>query len=198
MTGTIYLTAMRLASIATQKQSAGVDAASTGIGASELRPKSACNRSACSVLVGKPVDGPPRWMSQMTSGISTATASPIASVLSAMPGPEVVVCGDFVQNVGCRSDRVTTLKKCQPSFLRCGNKPQSERLIPAHASIESWGELRRRNLVADRKSFRRFAVRIAALQRELVRFHEQRLVLELVRNPANGRLARAVVKPVAH
>src|SRR5216684_2124776 len=91
MTGTIYFTAIRLASMATQKQSAGVDAASTGMGASELRPKSACNRSACSVLVGKPVDGPPRWMSQMTSGISTATASPIASVLSAMPGPEVVV-----------------------------------------------------------------------------------------------------------
>ena len=91
MTGTMYLTAIRLASIATQKQSAGVDAASTGIGASELRPNSACSRSACSVLVGRPVDGPPRWMSQMTSGISTATASPIASVFSAMPGPEVVV-----------------------------------------------------------------------------------------------------------
>ena len=91
MTGTMYFTAIRQASIATQKQSAGVDAASTGIGASELRPKSACNRSACSVFVGKPVDGPPRWISQITSGISTATASPLASVFSAMPGPEVVV-----------------------------------------------------------------------------------------------------------
>src|SRR6266480_3811526 len=91
MTGTMYLTAMRLASIATQKQSAGVDAASTGMGASEFRPNKACNRSACSVLVGRPVDGPPRWISQMTSGISTATARPIASVFSAMPGPEVVV-----------------------------------------------------------------------------------------------------------
>ena len=91
MTGTIYLTAIRLASIATQKQSAGVDAASTGIGASELRPNKACNKSACSVLVGRPVDGPPRWMSQITNGISTATARPIASVFSAMPGPEVVV-----------------------------------------------------------------------------------------------------------
>src|SRR5260370_33337983 len=85
----MYLTAILLASIATQKQSAGVDAASTGIGASEVRPKSACHRSACSVLVGTPVDGPPRWMSQMTSGISTATARPAASVLSAMPGPDV-------------------------------------------------------------------------------------------------------------
>src|SRR6266550_9383772 len=91
MTGTMYLTAMRLASIATQKQSAGVDAASTGMGASEFRPNKACNRSACSVLVGRPVDGPPRWISQMTSGISTATARPMASVFSAMPGPEVVV-----------------------------------------------------------------------------------------------------------
>ena len=38
MTGTMYLIAMRLASMATQKQSPGVDAASTGTGASELRP----------------------------------------------------------------------------------------------------------------------------------------------------------------
>src|SRR5438046_4443467 len=91
MTGTMYLTAMRLASMATQKQSAGVEAASTGMGASEVGPNKACNRSACSVLVGRPVDGPPRWISQMTSGISTATARPIASVFSAMPGPEVVV-----------------------------------------------------------------------------------------------------------
>src|SRR5439155_674636 len=84
ITGTMYLTAMRQASMATQKQSAGVAAASTGIGASELRPKSACNRSACSVLVGRPVVGPPRWMSQMTSGISTATARPNASVFRAI------------------------------------------------------------------------------------------------------------------
>src|SRR6267378_7655003 len=91
MTGTMYLTAIRQASIATQKQSADVEAASTGIGASELRPNRACSKSACSVLVGRPVDGPPRWMSQITKGISTATASPIASVFSAMPGPEVVV-----------------------------------------------------------------------------------------------------------
>src|ERR1700741_4569309 len=37
MTGTMYLSAMRLASSAVQKQSPGVDGASTGIGASELR-----------------------------------------------------------------------------------------------------------------------------------------------------------------
>ena len=87
----MYLTAMRAASIATQKQSPGVEAAITGTGASELRPNSACNRSACSVLVGRPVDGPPRWMSQITSGSSVAMARPIASVFSAMPGPDVVV-----------------------------------------------------------------------------------------------------------
>ena len=60
MTGTMYLRAMRQPSTATQKQSPGVDGASIGIGASELRPNIACRRSACSVLVGKPVDGPPR------------------------------------------------------------------------------------------------------------------------------------------
>ena len=44
-------------------------------------------RSACSVLVGMPVEGPARWMLRMISGSSAVTASPIASPLSAMPGP---------------------------------------------------------------------------------------------------------------
>ncbi len=87
----MYLTAILLASRAAQKQSLGVAAATIGIGASELRPNNACSKSACSVLVGSPVEGPPRCMSQTTNGISTATASPIASVFSAMPGPDVVV-----------------------------------------------------------------------------------------------------------
>src|SRR5271170_5916765 len=91
MTGTMYLSAILQASTATQKQSPGVEGASIGIGASELRPNIACSKSACSVLVGKPVDGPPRWMSQITIGNSVATARPISSVFSAMPGPEVVV-----------------------------------------------------------------------------------------------------------
>ena len=42
-------------------------------------------------MVGSPVDGPPRWMSQITRGSSSETASPIVSPLSAMPGPEDVV-----------------------------------------------------------------------------------------------------------
>src|SRR5215469_15858349 len=91
ITGTMYLRAMRAASTAIQKQSLGVEGATIGMGASELRLNIACKRSACSVLVGRPVDGPPRWMSQITSGNSTATARPIASVFSAMPGPDVVV-----------------------------------------------------------------------------------------------------------
>src|ERR1700741_114430 len=53
MTGTMYFKAMRLASTATQKQSAGVAAASTGMGASELRPKSAWRRSALSGFGGQ-------------------------------------------------------------------------------------------------------------------------------------------------
>ena len=48
-------------------------------------------RSACSVLVGMPVEGPPRCTLTMTSGSSAMTARPIISDLSARPGPEVVV-----------------------------------------------------------------------------------------------------------
>ena len=65
---------MRTASIAASKQSAGERGATIGTGDSPLRPNIACSRSACSVFVGRPVDGPPRWMSQMISGSSSETA----------------------------------------------------------------------------------------------------------------------------
>ena len=90
-TGVRYLMAIRAASIAASKQSLGERGATIGTGASPLRPNIACSRSDCSVLVGSPVDGPPRWMSQMTSGSSRETASPIVSLFSARPGPDVVV-----------------------------------------------------------------------------------------------------------
>jgi hypothetical protein len=84
--------AMRQASCAQSKQSAGLRQAMTGIGHSPLRPKMAWNRSACSVLVGKPVLGPPRCTLMMISGSSVITARPMPSALSAMPGPlEVVI-----------------------------------------------------------------------------------------------------------
>src|SRR3954451_1094205 len=82
---------MRAASTAASKQSAGVHGAITGTGASPLRPYIACSRSACSVLVGRPVEGPPRWMSTTSSGNSNDTARPIVSDFSATPGPDVVV-----------------------------------------------------------------------------------------------------------
>src|SRR6266436_4531676 len=111
---------------------------------------------------------------------------------------EVFVLREFMQDVRSRSNRVTALEKRQARLLRRGDKPECQRLVTAHASVESRGELGRRNLITDLERFRSFAVRIAAFQRELVRFHEQRLVLELVLNPADRRLARAVVEPVAH
>src|SRR6185295_17882132 len=87
----MYFVAMRTASRAVSKQSFGEDGARIGIGESLLRPNMTWKRSACSVLVGRPVDGPPRWMSQTISGSSVITARFIASVLSAMPGPEETV-----------------------------------------------------------------------------------------------------------
>ncbi len=82
---------MRTASRATSKQSLGEEAARIGSGDSPLRPNMTCSRSACSVLVGRPVDGPPRWMSQTISGSSVMIARFMASDLSAMPGPEETV-----------------------------------------------------------------------------------------------------------
>jgi hypothetical protein len=54
---------MRAASIAAWKQSAGVLAATTGSGDSPWPAVQAISRSAASVLVGMPVEGPARWMS---------------------------------------------------------------------------------------------------------------------------------------
>jgi len=87
----MYLTAMRTASNAIRKQSAGVAAARIGTGDSPWRPYIAIRRSACSVLVGMPVEGPARWMSVTTIGSSTASARPTVSALRFMPGPLVVV-----------------------------------------------------------------------------------------------------------
>src|SRR5687768_15313785 len=91
ITGVMYLVAIVNASIVALKQSAGEHAAMTGTGHSPLRPYSTWNRSDCSVLVGNPVLGPPRCTSTMTTGSSVMTAKPIASALSAMPGPDVPV-----------------------------------------------------------------------------------------------------------
>ncbi len=90
-TGVRYLTAMRAASMATSKQCEGVMGATMGTGASPCRPNMAWRRSDCSVLVGRPVEGPPRWMSMTRSGSSRLTAMPTDSDLRSTPGPLVVV-----------------------------------------------------------------------------------------------------------
>ena len=87
----MWRVARRTASSATSKQSLGEEAARTGSGDSPLRPNITCSRSACSVLVGSPVEGPPRWMSQTTSGSSVMIARFIASAFRQMPGPLVPV-----------------------------------------------------------------------------------------------------------
>ena len=83
--------AMRTASNAMSKQSLGLCGARIAAGHSPLRPNIAWSRSACSVFVGRPVLGPPRCTSTMTSGSSVITARPIASLLRHTPGPLVPV-----------------------------------------------------------------------------------------------------------
>ena len=41
--------------------------------------------------VGTPVEGPSRWTSTMTRGVSVPTANPMFSCIRLMPGPEVAV-----------------------------------------------------------------------------------------------------------
>ena len=77
--------------MATSKQSVAVDAAITGIGVSPWRPNTAILKSDCSVLVGRPVDGPPRCVFTTTNGSSAATANEIPSAFRAIPGPALEV-----------------------------------------------------------------------------------------------------------
>ena len=108
--------------MARSKHSPGVAGATIGIGESELRPNMTWRRSACSFLVGIPVDGPARWTSMTTSGSSTITARPIASVLSAMPGPdEAVIPSDAAvarpDGGADRGDLVLGLERLDPERL---------------------------------------------------------------------------------
>ena len=79
------------ASTVTGKVSATSIGDSTGRGASPCAEKTAWKRSDCSLLVGMPVDGPPRCTFTATSGNSAIVARPSISVLSDMPGPLVAV-----------------------------------------------------------------------------------------------------------
>jgi len=42
-------------------------------------------------MVGRPVEGPPRWTFTTTHGVSIIAARPIFSIISEKPGPEVTV-----------------------------------------------------------------------------------------------------------
>src|SRR5215471_19551076 len=48
-------------------------------------------RSHCWVRVGIPVEGPARWTSNNTAGISAKYAKPRNSCISEIPGPDVAV-----------------------------------------------------------------------------------------------------------
>src|SRR6266508_654584 len=79
ITGVRYFTAIRTASMAASKQLDGEEQATMGIGDSPCLPYMASRRSAASVFVGIPVEGPARWTSTITMGSSRVTASPRVS-----------------------------------------------------------------------------------------------------------------------
>jgi len=126
ITGVRWVSAIRQASKAALKQSAGELGAITGTGDSPFRPHMACSRSACSVLVGIPVDGPARWTSMITSGSSVITARLIISCFSASPGPDVVVTPSAPPKDAPRAAPTAAIsssawKVCTPNALRLLN-----------------------------------------------------------------------------
>jgi hypothetical protein len=103
ITGVRNRTAIRQASSAASKHCDGVNAARMGNGDSPCRPYMAISRSAASVLVGMPVDGPARWTSTMTMGSSRATARLTVSDLRSRPGPLVPVTPRWPANAAPRA-----------------------------------------------------------------------------------------------
>ncbi|OQB91713.1 MAG: hypothetical protein BWX86_01959 [Verrucomicrobia bacterium ADurb.Bin122] len=91
MTGVWNCSAMLNASTVISKVSATPIGARMGRTVSPCAEKAAAKRSACSRLVGMPVEGPPRWTLTQTSGSSATLARPRASALREKPGPEVAV-----------------------------------------------------------------------------------------------------------
>src|SRR5512140_2208235 len=92
--------------------------ASTGRTTSPWAEKQAWNRSDCSLLVGRPVEGPPRWTLTQTSGSSAIVARPSISDFSDMPGPEVAVIAFLPAN-----DAPTTAPTPAISSSACSTVP---------------------------------------------------------------------------
>ena len=65
-----------------------------------------------------PVDGPPRMTSTTTTGTSALTASPMPSVISASPGPEVAVSDGTPAN-----DAPTIMLIDASSSSACSSEP---------------------------------------------------------------------------
>ncbi|MCU0724101.1 MAG: hypothetical protein MUC63_10910 [Planctomycetes bacterium] len=72
-----------------RKHSSGSPGARTIRGNSPCEADSTKSRSPCSVRVGRPVDGPGRWLSTNTTGVSVMPARPRNSVMRQKPPPEV-------------------------------------------------------------------------------------------------------------
>ena len=81
------------------------------------------SRSPCSGFVGMPVDGPARWMSQITSGSSSCIASPIVSCFRTMPGPADVVTAERA------AERRAERRACSCDLVLGLERPHAELLV---------------------------------------------------------------------
>src|SRR5215467_9646887 len=103
-----------------------------------------------------------------------------------------------MKNVGRRSDGVAAEKKSQAGLVCGGDEAHGKSLIPTDIPVNAGRKLRWRNFVTDLEGFGGFAVRVTSLQSQLVGFHQQRLLAELLFNPAVRGVCGSVVEPVAH
>ncbi len=187
----MYCTALRQASTAQSNASASIEPTSTRIGAPPLRPKLACRMSACSVLVGRPVEGPPRRTLPVTSGSSVATASPIASVLSARPVPEVAMIPRQPAQEEQSAPQIAAVSRsaqkviAPSSLLPACDEAHRRRLVAHDIAVCARGERHAgSDLTAALKEPVDVAGVVASLHRELVGLRELGPLGELLLEPA--------------
>src|SRR5215212_9237248 len=184
---------MRVASSAASKQSPGERGAITGIGASPLRPNIACSRSDCSVLVGRPVEGPPRCTSTTTSGSSVITARPRASDFSETPGPDVVV----TPSAPPKEAPIAALIPAISSSAWKVRTPKAlcQRLVAGDVAVAAGRHRGRLDLVGDGEGLGRLAVVVAGAERGDVGRGDLGLAAEGALEEADRALGGPVVHP---
>ena len=108
---------------------------------------------------------------------------------------EALVPRQLLEDRARGRDRVRAEEEVEPGQLRGGDQPVGERGVAGDLAVDARGQLRRRDLVADREVLRGLAVRVAGLERGRVRLRDLGPLAELLLDELERPLGGPVVEP---